>query len=392
VAGRGVTSPLDLLDDLTAEHKIKLTMSEYLFTGCNSDGKRVTERVEADSADAAVRLLTDRGFLDIVLHTDDVGTRYTRHKDVERLISPREYIRFRSMSKWRHFLYMVDKLYRMCWVVDLGAVAFLALRWKSGWPFGLLDILALVILLLPLPFAIVVLIVPSRRQYDRLVDAACWARWEEVLRLLPKLPAAVAADERAFRKATALAGMGRLAEALEVVKPLATDAEFPGWLYWGRLSSVYRAARDDEQAFVCLERSAELAPENATVLVDLALALLRDKRDVARAGEIVQRVKQHALSDIAVHFLHAAEGMLALEKGKPYEARELFERALAGLSSLTSPATGPTIDRLHAYLCLAEAGVGNYESARRHVDQATPRLKALGQDDLLARCEAALGG
>jgi tetratricopeptide (TPR) repeat protein len=366
-------------------------MGEYLFTGRNADGKQVTERIEADSADTAVRLLTDDGYLEIVLHTDDVGARYTRHRQVERHISPREYVRFRGMSRWGYFLYMLAKLYRKEWIAQLGALAMLAFRWQSGWPFGLLDILALVILLFPLPLALAACIVRAGGSYERLVEAASWARWDEVLRLLPRLPAAVAADEKAFRKAAALAGLGRLDEALEVVKPLVTEEEIPAWLYWNRLSGVYTAARDREQAFACLERAASLAPDNATMQLDWALALLRRKRDVARAEEIVQRVKTHALSDIVMHFLHYAEGILALEKGKPYEARELLQQALAGQNSLTNPVARRVCDILHAYLCLAEAGIGNYESARRHFDQATPRLKALREDDLLARCDAALG-
>jgi len=335
--------------------------------------------------------LNERGYQEIVLHTEDVGALYTRSKQFASYVSPREVVQYRSMSEWGFFLYMATKLYRHSWLAELGAIAFLGFRWKSGRPFSFLDILALVILVLPIVIALGALIGRSRRRYERLVDAACWARWEEVLRLLPRLPRGVSASERAFRKAAALAGLGRVDEALEVVKPLASNGEIPEWLYWGRLSSVYRAAHDREQALACMENAASLAPDNATILVDLALALLRDKRDIARAAEIVRRVKTQALSDIVMHFVQATEGILALEKGNCHEARELLEQARASLSKLTTAAAGPFLDRLHAYLCLAEAGVGNYASARQHLDQATPRFKALGEKDLLARCEKELG-
>jgi len=365
-------------------------MSEYLFTGTNPSGDKVTESAKADSADTAVRLLAERGYTNIILHTGDIGARYSKQSAAARYISPREYIRFRHMGEWGYFLFLTGKLYRSNWYVIVLAVALLVYRQYFGRPFGALDVLAIISLLIPLFLAMLSLIGNPRRRYARLVDAAGWARWEEVLRLLPSLPAGVPAHEKLFREAQALAGLGRMSEALAVVEPLATDSQVPAWMYWSRLAGVCRAARDRAQALACLEQSAKLAPDNATALLDLALALLYRRRDLARAADLLRRVRTHAISDIALHFLCAAEGMLALEQGKPHEALGLLEEAMAGQSTLTTAAAGPVRDRWHAYLCLAEAGVGNTDSARRHLDQATARLRALGEDDLLTRCETAL--
>src|SRR6266446_3919644 len=174
-------------------------MSEYLFTGRNPDGKQVTECIEADCADAAVRHLTERGYQDIVLHTDDVGARYTHQKRVARHISPREYIRFRSMGRSGYFFFMLAKAYKASWLALLLAIALLAFRWQSGRPFGPVDMVALSIFVLPLLLALIAAVVRYGGRYERLVEAASWARWQEVLRLLPGLPAGISADEKAFR-------------------------------------------------------------------------------------------------------------------------------------------------------------------------------------------------
>ena len=50
-------------------------MLEYLYTAINPKGRKVTEYIEAESADTAVRFLGERGYSDIVLHTDDVRRR-----------------------------------------------------------------------------------------------------------------------------------------------------------------------------------------------------------------------------------------------------------------------------------------------------------------------------
>jgi tetratricopeptide (TPR) repeat protein len=295
------------------------------------------------------------------------------------------------MGGFQYFLFLVGKLYLGGWVVTLGAVGVLAYRRALEMPFSQLDYLCIVVLVLPPMLALGAVIWRPRRRFNRVVEACSWARWEEVLELLPGLPSQVPVHDRLFREAQALAGLGRMPEALSVVAPLAEGKGIPEWLYWSRLSGVYRAAQDRDQALICLERSASLAPQNPTPLIDLALGLLSRRRDTARAAEILRRVKTHALSDLVVQFLRYAEGLLALEQGKAHEARELLEEALAGQKKLASALAGKVCDHLHAYLCLAETAIGNHESARRHFNQALPRLQALGDHDLLARCEAALG-
>ena len=78
-------------------------MPEYLATARNPAGKSVTERLDVNSADEAARVLRERGYEDIVVHTSDVEARYTSQKAMDSLISPRQYLWFRTMllAGWR---------------------------------------------------------------------------------------------------------------------------------------------------------------------------------------------------------------------------------------------------------------------------------------------------
>jgi type II secretory pathway component PulF len=67
-------------------------MAEYLASARTPDDRKVTERIEAESADQVVQILRDRGYADIVLHTDDVSALYSRQSEVDKHISPREYV------------------------------------------------------------------------------------------------------------------------------------------------------------------------------------------------------------------------------------------------------------------------------------------------------------
>jgi hypothetical protein len=49
------------------------------------------------------------------------------------------------------------------------------------------------------------------------------------------------------------------------------------------------------------------------------------------------------------------------------------------------------IDLIHAYLALAHAARGEVSVAKQNLRRAEPRLRALHEDDLLARCRQALG-
>ena len=48
----------------------------YILTGRNSRGRRETEVIQANGADAAFQAFEDRGFHDIVLHTDDFAATF----------------------------------------------------------------------------------------------------------------------------------------------------------------------------------------------------------------------------------------------------------------------------------------------------------------------------
>jgi Flp pilus assembly protein TadD len=263
----------------------------------------------------------------------------------------------------------------------------------QAWPWNELDYLALLILVFPFFWVPVAQIFNPVRIYNRMIEAGAWGRWEEVLQLLPAVEGQVSPDEIAFRKATALAALGRLDEGLQVVEPFQDGNGIPEWLYWGRVCSVYLMAGQPERYVPCVEKAAELAPDNSTVLLDLAIGLLRFSRDPVRARQALEQAKQHAISDVSVPFLTMTEGMLALEEGKPSRARELLEEALTAAAPLgrVNALAAAIMDQMRVYLALAHAAEGDRETALRYFRQAEPRLRAVKATDLLDRSEQALG-
>jgi hypothetical protein len=101
---------------------------------------------------------------------------------------------------------------------------------------------------------------------------------------------------------------------------------------------------------------------------------------------LLERVRCHALSDVVVAVLANVEGMLAVEEGHAHEAIGRLEQSLNGFKTIRTPVVGTVNAQTHGYLALAHAVCGDHEAAARHFRLAEPRLRALRQDDLLARC------
>jgi tetratricopeptide (TPR) repeat protein len=369
-------------------------MPRYLASGRNAKGKKVTERLDVDSADEAVQVLRDRGYDEIVLHTDDVGA-WSRRKAVVYFLSPSEHLWLRKMPRrLAIFLLATIKMYQKGWYWFLGALAVLAYRsWRGEW-WGSLDSSLVVYLFFPVFWALgAQFFRGAAGRYRRLIDAVAWGRWEDVLARADSVAGKVPPHEVAFLKAKALAGLGRLDEALRMVEAFADGKEIPEWLYWSRLAAVYSTGKRPEESKAALEKALEFAPENVTLLVDKADSEVWLRRNPRLARELLARARAHAISDLIQPFVLMTEGLIRLEQGHAREARELLEQAFEKANAFRhgSPLMVAMLDKMHAALALACAAEGDIDAARRHYQLARPRLVALRLDDELARCEKAVG-
>src|SRR3954451_22506675 len=352
-------------------------MPKYLLSGTNAHGRSVTEIVPAPSADEAVRRYQARGFADVVLHSDEVMGHLFDPSAMEHL-TPRDYLTLGRGSRAQSLWLLIVRLYRQQWGLMLLLAAWVVGRRALDAPWGFLDYLPLALLLLPPIIVLLGEVASPSRKFERAMSFAAWARWADLRAALPAIRGAVPAPLYAFYEARALAGLGRLDEALEVVRPYAADRSTPTGVYWSQLADVFHTARLGDRAIECAEKAVEHAPDNSTMLIDLAMSVLRYRRDAARAKPLLARAREHEISDLVAPFLTMAEGVAALEDGRPEEARRLLEEALTGAERFrhTTALMGGAIDRIHVYLCLACAATGDHAAAERHFRMAEPRLRA----------------
>jgi hypothetical protein len=368
-------------------------LHEYLLSARSLARKKVTERVEAASADAAVEILRQRGFTEIVLHTDDIGALFTQQSKREPHVTPKDYVGFRHLSGyWGRVGFHARKLYAQSWQLKIPLLVLLIARRWMGARWGLTDYLTIGFLSMPLAFALIGQFNSRALRYHKVLELVAWGRWAEVLEQSGRLNGRLPEHEILWMQAKALAGLGRINEAIQLVAPIADDPTVPQWLYCSRLAGVYTAAEMRDEQLALNEKALDLAPENATLLIDTAMALLRYQLDTPRARQLLEQARSHALSDVLVPSADAVEGMLLLEEGRPQQANSKLLAGLKGLDRFrnATPLMGAIRDRFRAYLALSFAAMGDRSAAERELRLVEPRLRALKREDLLTRCQRAL--
>lgn len=367
---------------------------EYLLSGRDGRGRRITEIVEATSADEAVRLYEDRGRTDIVLHTDDLVAPFFKPSKLAKFYRPGECVRLRTAGPVAYVAIVSLAMYRNLWFVAILLISLVALLRLIGNDWGFFEAIAIFALFIPVWVAIYFCVSGPLRVERRLLKAIGWARWEEVLRLVDRLDRERYPEfQIRFRTAQALAGLGRLSEALTEFDRVADLPDVPGYAYWVGQGAIYMAARETDQVLAVIERACEANPTSTLPLIDLANKLLVYRQDARRARQALAQARQHAIADTAHPWLLSTEGLLALEERHPADAVERLSEGLRQFRPFLhgNPSVAPLLARVRAWLCLAHAATGDTATARRYLSQAAPLLVAHREDELLKQCEQAVG-
>jgi tetratricopeptide (TPR) repeat protein len=171
--------------------------------------------------------------------------------------------------------------------------------------------------------------------YAKLNKAGDWHRWEEVLELVEKLEKIrrhhrikLPAVELSRSRAKALAGLGRLPEALAELDQCENQPGMPGWLHKAHVAVLYDVVRQHDKAleFTMLAIAEKPTP---VLYADLANRLLRFKRDTVRARVALAEVEKGALLDKGKAYIMRSRGILAYLEGDYASAREELEAGLA---------------------------------------------------------------
>jgi hypothetical protein len=269
---------------------------------------------------------------------------------------------------------------------------YLLWRRLDGDPSGMVDVVAVVLLLAP--FALLVhghLWGPAAklRAYEL---AMVEARYEEARALARAVAPAVQPMLADFLAAKPLAAMGRLDEALALHQRHGSEKPEEKLAYLGQVGVIYGQARRFEDQRRIAHELIDLAADKTVYLIDAAQIDLVCFRKVDEAEAMLAPCREKPLPTFAAYLWPMVDGIIAFERGDHHRAATLLAAAelqvranLAAVVALT-----PVLSLINAYQILASAAAGRAGEARARFQAAESRLVRHDHSQLLARCRAAI--
>jgi tetratricopeptide (TPR) repeat protein len=375
-------------------------MSKYVWTAKDKSGKQVVKEVEAETAEASKTVLMADGYSELTLKEDEIMTtvqagfpdrltvlgeevKVTAEERVKALDNP-------TVTLWDAFRTGIRQSRTGCLLLILLAIYS---GCRGNWSSALLLIVAL---LAWLGFIICVGL-PSA-YYQKLIKAADWNRWTEVLSLVATLQAMrrfsfikVPTTELTRNRTKALAGMGRLAEALAEYKQCEGRPDCPTWLYKQFVGSLYTTGKQYDKAIEYNLMSIAEKP-TPTAWADLANRYARYKRDPVKAREAMTEADKSPIADAAKPFRIRCLGIIAYLEGDYVTAKRELEAAIALVEKAKArPYRDGHLGVARAYLCCVLAKLGDLPAAKECFALAQEYLEATEETELIAECRRLIG-
>jgi hypothetical protein len=181
-----------------------------------------------------------------------------------------------------------------------------------------------------------------------------------------------------FELVRALAGLNRLPEALATVARHRDGTMEHRAFYLGMIVSLYEIAGDFDAALRAACESAELAPNDASKRLDLAMRYALRFHDAPRARAELERLGSGELSELADAFRRYVLGIVFLEEGAWREAYENLDRACSAFVAMPSlkGISAGLVEGVRAHRAWAAAGLGRLEESARELREVLPMVEA----------------
>ena len=375
--------------------------TNYTWSVKNQQGEKIFKEIRAETAEEARNMLLSAGYTDLELREDDIaavvnaGFQTTNKEFLGKpiIVTTQDRQKARdnpTITFWDAIRKGIQESIWLC----LGFLGFGAFQiYRANYISGALAFLALGVWLVFL----ICMGLPSI-YYKKLIYAADWYQWDEVLSLVDMLKAIgwisfvkVPASELIRYRAKAFAGKGQLEQALTEYGQCRGRPDCPDWLYHLFLAGLYTIAKRYDQA---IEYNLLAIKERSFSVPwwDLAYRYARYKRDPVRAREAIAEAEKTPAADIAKSFVARCLGVVAYLDSDYTTAKAELEKAMEIAGKVKwLPFKDALFSISRAYLCCALAKMGDMAGAKKNFEMAKEYLEATKEDELLAECRHLIG-
>jgi len=236
--------------------------------------------------------------------------------------------------------------------------------------------------------------------FHKLHTARNWRRWAEVLDCLDKLQQisrstkiGIGEASVARYRALALAGLGRLDEAVSGFREIAEKTGMPQWLFHTHLASIYTVAKQYDKGLESYRLGIEEANDKSIVWIDTGAYLVQQFNCPVEARQLLAQAEASQLSELARGHLPLLRGAIAFREQDFVAVDRHMREALAGFEK--HPPSQFYIYEPHmlickGYLAVSSAALGKKNEARSYFDQSGKYLSVVCLDDLLKQYHALL--
>jgi len=196
----------------------------------------------------------------------------------------------------------------------------------------------------------------------------------------------VPATELTRNRTKALAGLGRLDEALAEYSHCEGRPDCPTWLYKLFVASLYTTAKQQDKA-IEFNLASIAAKPTSTAWIDLANRYARYKCDPVKARAAMAEADKSPVADMAKPFRIRCLGIIAYLEGDFAAAKCDLEIAIELVEKAKGrPYRDGHLSIARAYLCCVLARQGDLVDAKKQFALSKAYLVATDEAELLAEC------
>lgn len=382
-------------------------MANFLWSGKTPSGQEEAEEVTAESPAEARKILEARGWTELRQHTtetaDFIHQRQSLVSRNRRQLTPNERLQYRKGTApglWANWLKSIS----------YNSIAILVLAGLLTWivnrqvPNKGIWIATATVCLAYIVFQYPVLrwwFRQTKRLYVKMHRARTWHRWDEVLRCLDKLVNSRQATNigindysMARYRALALAGLGRLDEAITGFRTAAEEANTPAGLYYSSLAGIYKIAGQYDKALESYRAGLEEATDKSVILIDMGMYLVNRFNRSQEARQLLAQAEKMQLSETAISHLPIVRGVIAFREKDFSTMDKNMREALADYEKRPPKKRyiyEGSILICKSYLAVSSAALGRKSEARKYFAQTKKYLELNNLKDVIREYEDWIG-